>query len=135
MQFWIWEDHFRLGVHELDEQHKTLIALMSQLHGAIAEGQAKAMLAPLFVALLDYTKEHFADEANLMNAYDYPEAADHVIEHAELINRIRALQQEYERGSILVTLNTARFLGDWLSYHILVSDRNLADFLRNKGVS
>lgn len=135
MSFFVWDERYQLGVQQIDDEHARLVMLLNQLHDAMATGQAKSMLGLLFTELIDYTKVHFSHEALLMKVYDYPEVAAHASEHAQLARKVLDLQRRFEEGSATVTLQTAEFLRSWLSQHIMQTDRDLADHLREKGVT
>lgn len=135
MSFFVWDEKYQLGVTEIDHDHARLVMLLNQLHEAMSAGRAKSLLGMLFTELIDYTKVHFAHEAALMKAYDYPEVQSHAFEHGRLARTVLDLQKRFEEGSATVGLQTAEFLRSWLSLHIMESDRALADYLRERGVT
>lgn len=85
--------------------------------------------------LTNYTKIHFATEEQYMEKYNYPALSSQKLEHQRFIQKVGEFKQDFESGKIALSLNVANFVKDWLSSHILGSDKNYGPFLNSKGVS
>ncbi len=129
-----WNDQYSVRVHELDEQHKKLIAMVQTLHNAMREGRGKQELNKIFADLVAYTASHFASEERLMKQHGYPDYQAHHEIHTKMTNKAMSLQKDFQAGKTGITLDTMKFLEDWVSKHILVTDRKYGSFFNGKGV-
>lgn len=123
----VWRDRYRLGVDEMDDEHKILIEKINTLVSGINEGQALASLKKAFTDLADYTTEHFRDEENFMASIGYPQLPNHKIIHRKLLDQVAAFGSRFDDGS-LNTSELVAFLNDWLIKHILGVDMRYAEF-------
>ena len=130
-----WSDRLSIGIDSVDKQHKVLISLLNKLNDAIAEGNADLILAEIFDGLSAYTIKHFAYEEGLFKKYGYNGTEAHTHEHAALIKQIKNLRQKMDEGDSMVNVEVLDFLKEWLTYHILVCDKDFAPFLIDKGVT
>lgn len=129
-----WEERYSVQVGELDDQHKKLIGMVSTLREAMREGRGKQELNKLFTSLVAYTANHFASEERLMKTHGYPEYQEHHEIHVKMTNKAVSLQKEFQSGKMGITLDTMKFLEDWVSKHILGTDKKYGPFFNNKGV-
>jgi hemerythrin-like metal-binding protein len=79
--------------------------------------------------------QHFAHEEQFFRMHGYPGAAAHQAEHLKLTDQAKALKQQFETDQTRVTLDTLKFLRDWLNNHIIGSDKQYMEFLLAKGVT
>ena len=129
MEYFEWNDS--LSVHDvlIDEDHKILIGMVNELHDAADLGKDYITLSGILERLAAYTREHFQREEDLMQSIAYPRYKAHKEQHRKLLERVTDLQQELNRAREMVALETAELLRFWLSSHILLSDKHLADTL------
>lgn len=130
-----WSDEMTVGVKILDDDHKTLIRLLSDLHDVIVNRHARSALDKAIEAMLRTTKAHFAREEMLFNQTAYPGAAEHKAEHEQSERRAMNLQARLESGQSLEhSLQTMEILKNWLTEHIHVSDQKYTPHLNAKGI-
>jgi hemerythrin len=129
-----WTDDLRVGIGTIDEQHLKLVTLINELHVAMLERREKAVMSRVFGELVEYTKTHFATEEALFQEHGYPAEDSHRNEHRHLAQRVIDLKEDFDAGNTAVTLEVMRFLREWLTRHILESDREFAPFLSARGV-
>ncbi len=134
MALFEWSDKYSVNINEIDNQHKKIINIINGLHYAMKEGKGREALASILQSLIDYTKTHFTDEERLMNINGYPEFSKHRAAHENLVKQVLDFQQKFKDGNIMVSLELAGFLKDWLSKHILETDKKYAPFLNSKGI-
>jgi len=79
----------------------------------------------------DYTKYHFDMEEEMQDANKYPEIMQHKIEHHEFIDKLTLLKRDSKKDNLLLSLKTIDYLKDWTINHILGSDKDFGDYLRN----
>jgi hemerythrin len=125
-----WKPEYSVRIPEIDAQHQRLFALAAQLHAAMADGKAKAVLEQSLAQLVDYTKVHFAAEEQLMGQYRYPEAAAHKAQHDQLTAQVIDLQKKFRSGGAGLTISLMVFLKNWLERHIAGSDQQYSAFIR-----
>lgn len=128
----VWSSALEVGVAKIDSEHKELVAILNQLHQAMADGRGNEVLRPLLDKLVKYTVSHFAMEERMMREHRYPEAKRHTDDHRDLTTKVAALQAELAAGRRMLSLETLRFLQQWLSGHILGADKALAIFLKSR---
>ena len=134
MELFEWNDEYLVNIKSIDEQHKKLVEIINKLNEAMYEGQGCEMLEPVLKELVEYTKTHFANEENLLSTNGYPDYEEHKKKHDDLTKEAVDLQKQFEGGRIMITMQVMKFLKDWLSNHILNTDKKYSSFLNGKGV-
>ncbi len=134
MSLLIWSPMFSVGVKAIDDEHKKLIDLANGLSDQMGAGRGKEALGPLFADLIAYTQYHFSNEERLMGLHQYSASADHEQKHRELVESVMGLRTRFEKGEDVLTSEVMVFLRDWLTKHILQTDKALGRELNQKGV-
>jgi hemerythrin len=134
MAVFTWSDQFSVGVKEFDDHHKQLVSLINQLHDAMSQGQGQNQLAVILKKLIDYTRFHFAAEEKLMTQYKYPAGSEQRLQHDALTKQVLKLQAEFASGKIGMSIAVIEFLKDWLTNHILKTDKAYRAFFNGLGV-
>ena len=123
-----WRPALELGVKEIDQQHKTLVAHTTALQDAISGRKPKAAVAGLLADLVGLVTAHFAWEERLMESLGYEGYADHQEAHRILLEQIRGLHQEFLSGSASPGAGVALFVQVWVEHHIAGRDKQFAEF-------
>lgn len=129
-----WSDAFRVGVEEIDRQHRKLIDLVNELHREMSQRRGSEALGRIVQGLVNYIETHFAYEEKLMTEHGYPEAQAHRAAHQKLAEQVREFQRRLEAGDTNMLTALLTFLSEWLTKHIQGADRAFAPFLNGKGV-
>lgn len=129
-----WSDELSVGIEEIDEQHKVLVALVNQMHDAIHERHGSEAVHGILAQLADYTRIHFAVEESLQRILHYPGYDKHKLEHEELIQHMRELQEKVASGRAAVSFELMHFLKLWLTKHIMGSDREYGSYFLEAGL-
>lgn len=132
MAYITWKETFEIGFQIIDDQHKSFISLLNELHEAQSTGTSQHLIKEALVKFLDYTHYHFETEEELFKQYNYPLADEHIEEHAYFINKVRAFQINVQKNDLLLSLKTIDFLKDWTINHILGTDQQFSDFIRTR---
>jgi hemerythrin len=130
----VWTETYSVYIDEIDQQHKTLVAMINDLDTAMRAGIGKIVLEQTLANLVTYTQTHFAFEEQLLEAYQYPDLKQHQSEHEALTQSVLKLQSQYRENQVGLTASTSAFLSDWLSFHILGQDKKYGLYLKAKGV-
>lgn len=129
-----WNESLSVGVREIDEQHKQLIKMLNDMHEAMVRGEGSSVLKPVLNGLIQYTRSHFATEERYMKQFTYPGLAAHKEEHDALTWKVQDLQQKFEAGHTLITVETFTFLKTWLVTHIQGTDKKYSPFFAEHGL-
>ncbi len=125
----VWNDSYKTGVPSVDTQHKKLVDLINDLYAAMGRGQGNQVLGTIAGELVKYTVQHFSDEERLMEKAGYPDLAAHKLIHKEFTARVTQLQKDLASGKFVMSVTLANYLKDWLSRHILGTDRKYIPFV------
>lgn len=129
-----WEEGFSVGVKEIDEQHKELVAILDDLYNAMLKAKGKEILEVTLQRLTDYTAKHFAMEERLFKKYNYPEARAHKAEHDAMLRKLTKFKKEHKRGE-LVGVDLMNFLKDWFINHLQTTDYRYVPFFKEVGLA
>jgi hemerythrin len=130
-----WSETYSVKIGIVDTQHKNLLNLLNELHQAMVEGHGKAKLGQVLSNLVKYTQFHFATEERLLQLHEYADFPAHKAEHDQLASTVLEYQRKFIANEIGLSVEVMNLLKDWLSKHILGSDKKYAAFLNTKGVS
>ncbi len=130
----IWKDIYVVNVNEIDLQHKKLVGIVNELHDAMIIGKGQTVMGKILDELVDYTLYHFATEEKYFDQYAYTEADLHKKQHQDLVSQVAAIQNKYNSGEKVLTLDVMNFLRDWLHDHIVGSDKLFGPYLNSKGL-
>lgn len=125
-----WKDEYSVGIAEMDQEHKKLIAMISSLHDAMTAGMGRAALSAVSLEMLDYARTHFADEEQLMKSCGFPGLAPHRSEHELFIAKTLDIRERIQRGELVFSIEVLSFLKNWLVNHIQRMDKQYGSFIR-----
>lgn len=127
----VWNDEtYRLGVEDIDTDHKGKIEALNQVEHLIEEHAPPDHVASALDALIGRTAEHFAHEEALMRRTKYPAVAKHAELHAEFLERLKHLHASSFKGDGQIDARAElAFFADWMSVHIQNADRNYVHWL------
>lgn len=134
MAFFEWSEKLATGVPEMDEQHKKLLNIINELYEAMKQGKGREVVDKVISELVKYTDYHFASEENLMSKYGYPELANHKKEHEYFKNKIKEFSDKKAKGEITLSIEIMNFLKDWLTNHIMHTDKKYGPFIQQKKI-
>lgn len=134
MALFNWSSQYSVNINQIDEQHKVLIKLINDLHDAMKAGKGKEVLKTILNELIKYTVEHFSFEENLFESKGYPESKVHKEVHKKLISQVTALKNNYENGNEVISMDVMNFLKEWLSGHIMGTDKKYSVYLNAQGI-
>ncbi|MGC9528362.1 MAG: GGDEF domain-containing protein [Limnospira sp.] len=147
MESFQWTRQFETGLQEVDDQHHYLVNLINQLGSRLVENELiDNDIVVLFRELFNYTQYHFQEEEELMQRVNIaPEHFNlHLEQHHYFLKEIVYFysglnldelretaslpQTEVLTGASLKQVHDLLdFLMNWLVYHILGLDREMAD--------
>ena len=120
-------DWTALGCPEIEQEHRALARIVSELESAVEKNENAGVMAVL-EQLASYSNFHFQSEERAMKAVDYPAIQAHIREHRDFSARITLFQFQLFRGHPAAEL--LDYVRSWFLTHTLASDEKFADFLR-----
>lgn len=128
-------EELRIGIDQIDEQHRWLVDQTNALHEALTRSEPdRAVVGEILVGLLDYTMNHFIVEEELFQRYGYEGAPAHKAEHNKFTADVNSLLRRHEAGEA-VDAEALTLLRDWLTHHILKVDKAYVPWMRAQGVA
>ncbi len=129
-----WSEKYSVNIRAIDDQHKKWIQILNELHDAMKSGRGKDIVGKVLDELVDYTRVHFSSEEKLMEANGYPLFEGHKRLHEDMVRELELLKTKHNEGKTVLTLDVMQLLKNWLSEHIIGTDKNYAAYLNSKGV-
>ena len=129
-----WNESYSVGVLAMDNQHKKLFAMINDLHAAIKAKDTREAMGKVLDGLLEYTREHFANEESLMGQCGYPDFKRHKQLHTELVAQVGEINERFRKGEPVISVELFGFLMNWLTNHIQGADKLYSACLNSKGV-
>lgn len=130
----LWKDDLSIGVDQIDNQHKELIARIDGLFEACNNGKGKEEVLKVIDYLGEYVVTHFSDEEVLQKKYGYPEYDNHKKMHTQFIKDFEVLKGNLDKDgvspSLIIKMN--KLLIDWLLNHIKKADKALGTYIKSK---
>jgi hemerythrin-like metal-binding protein len=124
MDQFVWKSSFEIGIEKIDSEHKLLL---KHLNAGITN---PTKTEGIFDELKKYAEFHFSGEENLMRKTDYPELQTHIQGHQLFVDRVQQLEKAIIDGEKTSVTMLIAFLRDWFIYHILLEDKNFANYVR-----
>lgn len=132
MAFLSWRNQYRVGVADIDQEHRYLFELINEFHDSHRGGADAQALAQILNRLVQYAEEHFRHEEESMRESEYPLHAEHCALHEALYMTLFRLSEELAAGSLRIDRDTHRFLRNWLVEHILKHDLAFGDYFARR---
>ncbi|HUW00050.1 MAG TPA: bacteriohemerythrin [Gallionella sp.] len=119
-----WKDEYSLGLLEIDNQHRLLLRSFTVIEESIKLDQGWSNTHYAIIELIELVRMHFSFEEALMRIFAYPGIEEHQKEHQGFFDHLKriehhSLKKSAEKGMV-------QFLRDWLTKHILGTDRDYA---------
>lgn len=129
-----WTSAYTVYVDELDQDHRDIFSAFNTLWQAAADRAARKALQEALAVAYVTMDEHFKREEAILWRSGYPNSQKHADEHQKLLEKLNRIRTKVcHSQSPEVELKTIEFIGEWLSSHILESDKKYARFLQAEG--
>jgi hemerythrin len=127
-----WKSKYELGIPMMDEQHKRLFFLLTQLRQSVTGRLGREQVDTILQSLIVQTAEHLHTEEVLMTQMGFPDLPAHKAAHEKLLSGLHGLDLRFKEGDASMALLVTTFLGGWLRTHIALEDRAYATFLEDQ---
>jgi hemerythrin len=133
--FAAWTSRMSVQVKLLDNDHKKLLILLSELHDGVTLCYARQFLDMILENLICASRAHFAHEEQLFTETAFPGATVHEREHDHIIERLKVLQVRFRNcADTESSLKVVQLLKNCLFNHIEISDQEYVPHLTAKEV-
>lgn len=117
-----WRDEWSVGDPILDNDHRTLVALIRVLGTGAAKADDR-VASVVLMRLLQYAREHFEREEAHMERIGHPGLAAHRVLHEAMLSEVaEAAVNRSEFASASMGNSLYQHLVRWLTQHIMVHD-------------
>ena len=129
-----WTEEMCVGVEELDDDHKQLIALPNEANETLSSGQSREVVGEVLDRLVEKTTTHFAHEESLFDQTGFPGAVAHRREHDLMLGQALKWHAHFKSGlpPFLSEEQICSFQS-WLDNHIQGADMQYGPHLNAKG--
>jgi hemerythrin-like metal-binding domain len=133
-----WKDSFSCGITEIDAQHKKLFEIAGRIYDISTQRREVDKfdeINEVIEELKDYTVMHFKYEEKLMQQYGYEDYDNQKVEHDFFVKKIQRIEKkDLENEQTEAVVDMISFVTDWISSHILKSDKKYVEFFLSKGL-
>jgi len=132
-----WSDVLLTGVAEIDRQHRVLVDTLTEARVKLTSETDNPVFEQITRYLLSYAIYHFSTEEQLMLQFGYAaampdEAKLHLAAHRAFSERVVALREDAREGKPGSRDDLLVFLKNWLTNHIMTTDKKLGQFICSK---
>jgi len=125
-------ENLKFGVEKIDRQHRRMIRIVNDLLDAVLRRGVGEAEDRLLDELVQLTEVHFQTEEEWMRRYEYEHYGVHAESHAHLLRELVALRDGLHTRHELLNRKIVFFVRRWLEQHLLSSDRELAEAIRDR---
>ena len=127
-----WKDEYSVGVEKFDHQHRHLFEITNKLIEHLVVSRNPMVVSDTLKEMINYAREHFADEEIFMKEYGYSEIESQKKQHDYFIDTTADLAVNFMDHKNTTAGEIAEFLNLWLTTHILKSDMKYKEFFKTK---
>lgn len=136
-QAFVWSQEFATGVPIIDDQHRVLIGMLNDASAKLTDQDPVDEYARIVTGLVSYAGYHFLTEERMIaeQGYDKERAAEadrHIAQHKAFTAKVTEVQQGLKAGQRIAKADLVKFLVDWLTDHILNTDKQFGAYLRDR---
>jgi hemerythrin len=113
----------------MEAEHRVQLDLLKAFQEALGRPDGGPAAEVLLRQLLDYSEAHFMSEQILMREHAYPGYEAHVGEHDHLLEELRQITLDRDRGDAARLREKASRVQAWLSDHLRTMDHRLEEYL------
>ncbi|NIV18626.1 MAG: bacteriohemerythrin [Woeseiaceae bacterium] len=120
-----WRKELKVGIEEIDEDHRALIELINGLHDVMQLGADQVQVVDLLGEIYTQIASHFALEEKMMRDTHYVDYAVHKEDHDTLLDEVREIMDEVEDDGSFDAAQLSSDLNRWFSDHFSEFDAKL----------
>lgn len=132
MSFINWSESFSIGIDEIDQQHRSLFALINKLYSAMKRGEGKDITEEIINELSNYALLHFKTEEEYLLKESLPFKDSHINAHRMFTDKVQSFYKMIHDEEGNVTKKLLSFLREWIINHIeKVDQQSFQNFKQN----
>ena len=124
-----WRDEFRIGLPEVDEEHRSLIDAINQLHRELVVGAAITRVTGAIGDIHAAIASHFALEEKEMSALRYDGYVAHKTDHERLLDELLDILDDVVASGRYDPAILSGRLSAWFGEHFRTHDARLHRWL------
>ena len=135
----MWTDNLSVGVKDFDDDHRRMVRIINELHGAIqdVDAQGKIPVEEIEIALHrleNYLQYHCLREEELMEKTKYPGLEAHKKEHVKFDAMIKDMMLRFRNSTDPGhARELMEYLYNYLTDHIFGTDKQYSSHLHANG--
>ncbi len=121
-----WNQKYEIGVDFIDEQHRSLVRLINELHAGLQDryGDRPKAFEKAAHQAVEYVKTHFSAEENWMKLTGFAGYDRQRAEHAQFVKQLIECSRAFKPHDLRPAFAFVKFLAEWLMSHIAIEDNN-----------
>ena len=123
------DDSFRLGIKEIDDQHEYWINLTNDIYDKLLNKNYPNPL-DLVDRLFEYSKAHFVLEEEFFK--NYGDISLQINDHKKFVEDVKKMKELYRTNNPDYALDILSFMGHWIVNHIKTSDMKFKDLITSQ---
>jgi hemerythrin len=124
-----WKDEYKIGVDEIDQQHKKLFKIANEAYELLKNEfciDKYDRIIEVLEELKDYAKFHFSFEEDYMLSIKDKGYFSQKVAHDNFIEKVNSFDlNAIDENQDQYILEILDFIVDWISQHILGSDKKI----------
>lgn len=133
MEKFVWDEKYSVGVEAIDSQHKNFFNICNDIIDVVArENIDRKTLVDVINSLEQYANFHFDSEESKFTGTEYPDVETHKRMHNEFREKVAFSREQlivFEADLRVLAEEIFNFSVDWLSNHILITDKGYSPFV------
>jgi len=132
----IWKESYKIGVKEVDEQHKELFKRLNSFIKTVRNDEddketKRKKVAETLEFMGDYVDEHFSDEEELQKKYDYPDYDKHHEIHEKFKSEVKEFAEKFKENEYdeEFAMEFSGRLLTWLINHVADTDQEIGEHI------
>jgi hemerythrin len=123
-----WHDGLKVGIDQIDEDHRHLFSILAALDDLIHSGGAvePERVDAVLTQMAEYAGQHFAREEAMQEEVGFDGFGDNRRQHVELTLTLEAFIAKYRAGGLgkptVAAEKILEFLTIWIEEHIIKTD-------------
>ena len=130
-----WDKSLDIGVVDMNDDHKEILAVMNAIYDAASQGRTGSAINDLVDKLAKVCVSHFADEEKYMASIAFPGIETHKLIHKKLLSDYAAHAETIKKAGGTTNEDFFFFLKRWLTSHIKGIDIKYADHSRRSAAA
>lgn len=130
-----WKPEYSMGVDIVDKHHKRFVELINALLNIINKESCNTDISLIFHKLIVYAESYFFDKAMYFKKYNFPQSENHKQEHEIFLQKIIEFRKAYNSDNYKNLCRVmVNFMINWFENHLMVNDKEAAQYFVDKGI-